>query len=101
MSEKNSSAARRIKSELAQFLWFTLLGVAVLPLAIYFVGDAVFGTYAGNGFGNFYGNLHSELRQGQPVVWFLLASPYLVWLLLRLTIWAIRRSRMKDRATLV
>lgn len=96
MSEKNSSAARRIKRELAQFLWLTLLGLAVLPLAIYLVGDAVFGTYAGNGFANFYGNLHSDLRQGQPVVWFLLASPYLIWLMLRLTIWAMRRSRMKD-----
>ena len=96
MSEKNAANVRRIKSELAQFLWFALLGLAVLPLAIYLVGGAVFGDYAGNGFGNFYGNLHSDLRQGQPVVWFLLASPYLGWLLLRLTIWAFRRGRAQD-----
>ena len=82
-------------------LLFALLGLFFLPLAIYFVGDSVFGDYAGNGFNSFYGNLHGELREGQPVVIFLLFSPYLVWLLLRLTVWGFRRSLAKGRSAAI
>ena len=96
--QTNPSRFRRVKLELVQLLWFLLIGLVLLPLAIYLVGDAVFGTYAGSGFGGFYANLHSELRAGQPVVVFLLLSPYLVWMLLRATIWGFRRSAAKNRS---
>ena len=98
MSDKKPTLLHRLKLELVQLLWFALIGLLFLPLAIYFVGEAVFGTYAGRGFANFYGNLHRDLRAGQPVVVFLLASPYLVWLLLRLTVWGFRRSLAKSRS---
>lgn len=88
----------KTKLELVQLLWFVLIGLFFLPLAIYFVGDAVFGDYAAAGFSGFYGNLHGELRAGQPAVIFLLLSPYVVWLLLRLTIWGFRRSLAKTRS---
>ena len=88
----------RAKKEIAQLLCFLLIGVFFLPLAIYLVGGLVFGDYAGDGFGAFYGNLHSELRAGQPVVVFLLLSPYLVWMLLRLTIHMFRRGLASDRS---
>ena len=88
----------RTKLEIAQLLGFLLIGVFFLPLAIYLVGGLVFGEYAGAGFGAFYGNLHSELRAGQPVVVFLLLSPYIVWMLLRFTIYLFRRSLARDRA---
>ncbi len=36
--------------------------------------------------------LHGELRTGEPVVWFLMLSPYLAWQLLRLTVYGFRRA---------
>ncbi len=79
-------------------LAFVLFGVFLLPLAIYVVGGAVFGDYAGAGIGGFYGNLQDELREGEPVVVLLLLSPYIIWLCLRLTIWGFRHSRAKGRS---
>jgi len=79
--------------ELALFLVALLFGMVLLPLCIYFIGRALFGEYAGMGFSDFYGMLHSELRSGQPVVWFLMLSPYLAWQLLRLSIYGFRRQR--------
>lgn len=75
------------------FLSLLLFGILVLPIAIYFVGQAVFGEYGGTGFSDFYGRLHYELRNGQTVSWYLVLSPYLGWQLARLTIHAFRRSR--------
>ena len=60
-----------------------LFGVLLLPIAIYLVGNTVFGAYAGQGFGDFYSSLHADLRNGKGVVIFLVLSPYLVWQLVR------------------
>ncbi|MEX2123078.1 MAG: hypothetical protein WD795_04230 [Woeseia sp.] len=68
-----------------------LVGLVILPLSIYLVGRAVFGEYGGDGFGDFYGQLLREFLGGEPAVWFLLLSPYLLWQLFRLTIWGFRR----------
>lgn len=62
-----------------------LFGLLVLPIAIYLVGDSVFGDYGGAGFGAFYGEIHRHIRDGDPVVWFLVLSPYLLWQSVRLT----------------
>ena len=78
--------------ELALFLVALLFGMVLLPLFIYVIGRTLFGEYAGTGFSDFYGMLHSELRSGQPVVWFLMLSPYLAWQLLRLSIYGFRRQ---------
>jgi len=78
--------------ELALFLIALLFGMVLLPLFIYIIGRTLFGDYAGTGFSGFYGTLHSELRSGQAVVWFLMLSPYLAWQLLRLTILGFRRQ---------
>ncbi|MGH8193338.1 MAG: hypothetical protein ACREQ8_02905 [Woeseiaceae bacterium] len=69
------------------------VGLVILPLCIYGVGEAVFGEYGNGGFASFYRQLHARFRDGEPVVWFLLLSPYLLWQLVRLTAWAFRRSR--------
>ena len=98
MSDQKPTAFHKFKVELAQLLWFLLIGLFFLPLAIYYVGNVVFGAYAGAGFSGFYGNLHGELRQGQPVVVFLLMSPYIVWILLRLTIRGFRRNPASGRS---
>ena len=81
----------RFRRELVTFVLLALLGVFFLPLAIYLVGNEIFGAFSGSGFGDFYRTLHSDLRDGQPVVLFLLLSPYLVWQLLRLTFYTFRR----------
>lgn len=77
--------------ETALFVWLLLIGLLVVPIAIYLVGEYVFGAYGGNGFMAFYGDLHGRLRERDPVVWFLVLSPYLVWQLFRLTVWSFRR----------
>jgi len=79
-------------NETALALSFIFAGLVLLPLAIYFTGQSVFGEYGGAGFSDFYGRLSGEIREGRPAVWFLVLTPYLILMLLRLTIWAFRRS---------
>ena len=80
------------KRESALFLCLLFAGLLVLPLAVYFVGNSVFGEYGGTGFSAFYGALHSAIRAGDPVVLFLVLSPYVIWQLSRLTTWAFKQS---------
>jgi hypothetical protein len=91
MTEGRKSVAGVLRQELAIFALLALVGVLLLPLMIYLVGAEIFGDYAGIGFGDFYRDIHSDLRQGRPVVVFLLMSPYLVWQLLRLSLYVFRR----------
>ncbi len=80
-------------NELALALMLLFAGMFLLPLTIYLTGQSVFGEYGGAGFSDFYGRLSGELREGRPVVWFLVLSPYLILMLLRFTIWAFLRAR--------
>lgn len=84
---------QRFLNELALALSLLLAGLVLLPLAIYLTGQSVFGEYGGAGFADFYGRISGELREGRPVVWFLVLSPYLILTLLRLTVWAFQKSR--------
>jgi len=91
MSVKENSLRKMATRESALFLLLLLTGLLFLPIVIWLVGTGIFGAYGGGGFWSFYGLLHSELRSGEPVVWFLVLSPYLIWQIFRLTIWAFRR----------
>ena len=71
--------------ETAIFLGLLLFGLVILPVGIYLVGDKVFGSYAGHGFGDFFGALSSKFRIGEPVAWFLVLSPYIGVQIIRLT----------------
>lgn len=93
MTKGNKSFAGTLRVELATLAVLGLVGVLLLPLMIYLVGAEIFGDYAGNGFGDFYRAIHSDLRVGQPVVVFLVVSPYFVWQLLRLTFFGFRRLK--------
>ncbi|HEX2139083.1 MAG TPA: hypothetical protein VHG33_05165 [Woeseiaceae bacterium] len=86
----------RLIKETALFVVLGFIGLAVLPLCIYLVGQAVFGEYGNGGFSGFFAELHRKLRQGEPTVWFLLFSPYLLWQLLRLILWASRQFGRDD-----
>jgi hypothetical protein len=87
----HNSLKKIARKEFILFVLLFLAGLLFLPLLIYFIGKSIFGTYDGSGFATFYGTLHSEFRAGEPVVWFLMLSPYIVWQVFRLSIWAFRR----------
>lgn len=82
----DSTLNQRIKREAALFLTLLFFGFVILPVAIYLVGDAVFGEYGGAGFADFFGTLSAKIRAGEPATWFLILSPYLVWQAVRLTV---------------
>jgi len=73
-----------LKKEALLLFGLLFFGLAVLPVAIWFVGDAVFGAYGGSGYSEFYGELSSKIREGDIVAWFLVLSPWLVWQSVRL-----------------
>ena len=80
-----------LKKESLLFLYLFLAGILLLPIAVYLIGYALFGEYSGTGFSAFYGSLHSSLRSGELAVWFLVLSPYLIFQLIRGTIYTLRR----------
>jgi len=96
MSAKEKSSRQRATRESVLFLILLLIGVLILPIVIYSVGTSIFGEYAGNGYWDFFGQLRSELLAGEPVVWFLVLSPYLVWQIFRMSIWAFQRPRSSN-----
>ena len=91
LSESSSSIVRILRRESLTLLFLTFVGTVILPITVYFVGFKVFGDYAGAGLGGFFRDIHSDARDGQPVVIFLLLSPYLIWQLLRLSFYVFRR----------
>ena len=93
MPIKKKSLKQKFMNELALALSMLFAGLVLLPLAIYLTGQSVFGEYGGAGFPDFYRRLSGDVREGQPVVWFLVLSPYLILMLLRLTIWASLKAR--------
>jgi hypothetical protein len=82
----------RIAREAAWFGGLLFTGLVILPISIYVVGRAIFGEYGGGTLVDFYAELLGEFLSGEPVVWFLLLSPYLLWQLGRLTIRGFRRA---------
>ena len=84
MSEKTSNLSTLLKKEAAVFLILLLIGLVLLPICIWVVGNAVFGAYEGAGYADFFGTLSGKIRSGNPVAWFLVLSPWIVWQCLRL-----------------
>ena len=78
--------------EIALFTGLLFAGLVIMPILIYFVGQSVFGTYGGIGYGDFFGTLADKVRSGDIVAWFLILSPYLGWQCLRLMVFAWRIS---------
>jgi hypothetical protein len=92
MSTENPNTAKTIRRELMLLLILLPAGLLLLPAAVYIVGSVIFGAFGGSGFGGFFGMLMGELQRGEPAVWFLVLSPYIVWQLLRLTFGAVRAA---------
>ena len=91
-TESTNPTLKLIRREGLLFLFFAFLGIVVLPFAVWFVGNQVFGEFAGDGFGGFYRDLAGDVRALQPVALFLVFSPYLGVQLLRLTFFAFRQT---------
>lgn len=87
------SLKKSILREIALFLGLLLVGLVLLPIAIYWLGPRVLGEFGGHGFSDFYGSLAARLRAGEFAAWFLVYSPYLAIQVLRLTRLGWRASR--------
>ena len=90
MSTAEKSLRKTITRELALFVVLLFVGFVLLPIAIWFVGQALFGEYGGSSYGDFFGTLSAKIRGGDRVAWFLVLSPYLGILSLRLMAWGWR-----------
>ena len=82
------AATKLLKHPLAReallFVGLAIAGVVLLPLGVFFVGDAVFGSYGGNGFGEFFEVLLRKLGRADRFAWLLVLSPYIVVQVLRI-----------------
>jgi len=96
VADKRSPLVRVIRKEAGLFVGFLFLGLIVMPVAIYVVGQNLFGEYGGYGYGQFFGELSGRIRSGDATAWFLVLSPYLGWQSLRLVLFGWRlTSRRK------
>ena len=84
MSTHHSPSNRSVRKEIFLLAGLLFIGLAVLPIAVYLVGQAIFGEYGGRGFGQFYLDLSRRIRSGDGAAIFLVFSPYLGWQTLRL-----------------
>jgi hypothetical protein len=92
LSDSPSPTAYFIKKELALLGVMLLFGITILPIAIWFVGNLVFGSYGGAGYGDFFGTLGAKIRTANPVAWFLVLSPWLALQVVRLAVFGWRKT---------
>ncbi|MDH3620232.1 MAG: hypothetical protein OER91_05035 [Gammaproteobacteria bacterium] len=83
-SRKAPAPGSILKKEAMLFVGLLFIGLVILPVAIWFVGHAVFGAYDGMGYMAFFGMLSGKIRAGDPAAWFLVLSPWLVLQCIRL-----------------
>lgn len=88
----DSTLKSTLTREIALFLVLLFVGFVIAPIGIFFVGQQVFGEFGGHGYADFFGTLSAKVRHGEPVAWFVVLSPYLLWQTLRLTRYGWRRS---------
>ena len=84
MKEQQKSLRKTITRELGLLLGLLFVGMVLLPVAVYVVGQAIFGEYGGGSYGGFFDDLSGRVRAGDAAAWFLVLSPYLGWQTLRL-----------------
>ena len=99
MADNRSTLVNILRKETGLLIAFLFLGLIVMPVAIYVVGQSIFGDYGGRGYGQFFGELSGRIRSGDGVAWFLVLSPYLGWQTLRLMLfgWRLASSRKTAR----
>ena len=81
------------KKETAYLIAALAVGAFLEPIAVFLVGQALFGDYAeGAGLGTFFGNFWRDLAAGDPVPWIMLFAPYLLVLWMRLVSYPFRHA---------
>lgn len=93
MTEPRSLLRHPVVRETVVFVGLLLAGLLLLPVAIFLVGDIVFGDYEGDGYGQFFEAILVRLAGGDRFAWFLILSPYLVVQLFRVLGFAWRLTR--------
>ena len=92
LSDTKKTFQKRFKTEAGVLVGLLFCGFVLLPIAVYFIGTTIFGDFAGEGYGDFFGTLTGRLLQGDGPAWFLILSPYLVIVVFRLMAWGWRQS---------
>ncbi len=92
MDAARKTFRQRITFEAGLFFGLLFVGIVLVPIAIYLVGGSIFGEYGGNGYSEFFNSLSGKIRSGDRVSWFLVLSPYLAILVLRMAAWSWRRT---------
>lgn len=85
MSNKPLVFRNVIRKEVGLLAGLLFFGLVLMPIAIYWVGQSIFGAYGGHGYSEFFGTISEKIRAGDRVTWFLVLAPYLAWQCLRLT----------------
>jgi hypothetical protein len=93
VSDKATPDSRNLKKEAAIFAVMLFLGFVILPIAIWFVGNLVFGDYGGTGYGDFFGRLRNKILSGDIGAWFLVLSPWLALQVVRVTLAGWRHAK--------
>ena len=62
------------------------VGFVILPVAVWLVGNLIFGAYGGTGYGDFFGRLSGKILSGDIVAWFLVLSPWLALQVVRMAL---------------
>ena len=74
-STANSPIRRAIRKEAALLVGLLFFGIVLMPIAIYVTGQAIFGTYGGHGYADFFGTLSAGLSSVFPIF---LIAPLLI-----------------------
>jgi hypothetical protein len=74
-----------------------LIGLTILPVAVYVAGYLTLGRFEGSGFWHFFATLYKSLFHGSTAAWAMVTGPYLLlWLWRGLQLWW-RRSESLAR----
>lgn len=91
MDSEAKSVKHVIEKEVALLAVLLFFGLVLMPIGIFMIGEALFGSYGGHGYGEFFSVISEKIRSGDRVAWFLVLAPYMVWQSLRLMVKAWQR----------
>ena len=93
LASSPKTVRQRITAEVGLFTGLLFLGFVIMPIVIWFIGQNIFGAYGGEGYGDFFGSLSAKIRARDTAAWFLVLSPWLAIMVLRLMALAWRATR--------
>jgi hypothetical protein len=87
-----SAPRRPLRREIIILVLALLCGIAILPVVIFWAGSRTLGTYAGGDLRGFMTHFFAGLGEGSFAFWAVALGPYVVTVLLRLILEAVRRG---------